>query len=150
MPQKTWIELDTKGIDKAIKKLKSKQLLLETKMKNIIARAAAILEAEIKLQITEMGLVDTGNLRASVHSFTRQKIYSTEGVAATNVEYAPFLEFGTGQRGAKSDHPNVPPKYKHGDSRGIVAYKFMHKAWVKRRAEIISYINTEFRKVVGM
>lgn len=47
--------------------------------------------------------VDTGHLRNSIK--TKSEIIQ-EGVEAqvyTNVEYAPYVEFGTGQRGAESN-----------------------------------------------
>lgn len=149
MPKQHFIQMDMKGVDKTIKELQATQTQIQVKMKQILLRAAMILEAEIKKQITAMGLVDTGNLRASVHSFVRQKFNQKEGVAGTNVDYAPFLEYGTGQRGASSDHPDVPDDYLYGDNKGITAYKFMHKAWVKKRDDIITYVNTEVRKVIA-
>lgn len=149
MPQKKWIDLDIRGDEQAVKKLKSAQANIQGSLKKIMLRAAMILEAEIKKQITEMGLVDTGNLRASVHSFVRTRLNSTEGVAGTTVDYAPFLEFGTGARGETSNHPQVPPYYQYGEHLGIKAYKFMWKSWMNKRDDIVAYVNSEIRKVVN-
>ena len=148
MPQNKIIEVDFHGLDEQIHRFERIRSEIEDSMDRIMLRAASILEAEIKRQITNMGLVDTGTLRASVHSFVRKRFGATEGVAATNMEYAPFLEFGTGRRGAVSGHPAVPPEYAYGDSAGISSYKYMWTAWMNKKDEITAYVNTEIQRLV--
>ena len=43
--------------------------------------------------------VDTGNLRNSI----THEVYGNEGVVGTNVEYAPYVEFGTGLFSSQGD-----------------------------------------------
>ena len=148
MAKQHWVDLDLKGEEKAINGLRNVQANIQVSMKRIMLRCALILEAEIKRQITNMGLVVTGNLRVSVHSFVREKFQTVEGVAGTNVNYAPFLEYGTGARGDASGHPDVPADYQYGDHLGIKAYKFMYRAWMNKRDEIIAYMNAEIRKII--
>lgn len=148
MAQNAWIEVDFKGLDNTIHKLQKIKSDVETDLEVIMLQAAFILEAEVKKQITNMGLVDTGTLRASVFSFVRNKFGFVDGVVATPMEYAPFVEYGTGQRGAESGHPNKPAWYKYGDSPGIQAYKFMHTAWENAKYKIIAYVQREIRKLV--
>ena len=73
MAQNAWIEVDFKGLDDTIHQLQKIKSDVETELEVIMLQAAFILEAETKKQITNMGLVDTGTLRASVFSFVRNK-----------------------------------------------------------------------------
>lgn len=144
----SWIELDFKGLDGQIRKLERIKSKLETDIDRIMLRAVLILEAEVKRLITDLELIDTGALRASVHSFVRNRFGLVEGVVQTPMEYAQFPEFGTGRRGAANPHPDKPAWYQYGDSPGIRAYKFMHTAWENKKETIISYVNTEFGRVI--
>lgn len=56
-------------------------------------------ENNAKFEITALGAVDTGNLRNSI-THTTDDEYAYIG---TNVEYAPYVEFGT------SKHPEERP-----------------------------------------
>lgn len=52
-------------------------------------------EGYAKVNITEVKAVDTGNLRNSItHQVDEQELAVYIG---TNVEYAPYIEFGTGE-----------------------------------------------------
>lgn len=51
--------------------------------------------------------VDTGILRGSIHSDVRNMGSETVGIVGTNLEYAPYQEFGTGIYGP-SGSPIVP------------------------------------------
>jgi phage gpG-like protein len=149
MAKTNWVDVDFYGLDEQIHRLRQVRTQLETEMDRVMLRAALILEAEVKRMITNMKLVDTGALRASVHSFVRNRLTSTEGVVATNMEYAPFLEYGTGQKGQAGNHPDVPADYHYGDSPGIRSYKYMWTAWENKKDEIENYIDVEFRRLVG-
>lgn len=51
-------------------------------------------ENNAKFEITALGAVDTGNLRSSIsHYYTQSQ--GGEVYIGTNVEYAPYVEFGT-------------------------------------------------------
>lgn len=57
--------------------------------------------------------VDTGQLRDSIEPYgdahkAKEQNGTVAGAAGTNVEHGPYIEFGTGQRGAESPSP---PKY---------------------------------------
>jgi hypothetical protein len=56
--------------------------------------------------------VDTGRLRASI-----RPVFYRDGIAAdvgSDVEYAHFMEFGTGPLGASTNKQPLPASYKHG------------------------------------
>lgn len=47
--------------------------------------------------------VDTGNLRNSIKTKSEINADGAEAQVYTNAEYAPYVEFGTGQRGKESN-----------------------------------------------
>lgn len=47
--------------------------------------------------------VDTGHLRNSIKTRSEIKQDGAEAQVYTNLEYAPYVEFGTGQKGAESN-----------------------------------------------
>lgn len=47
--------------------------------------------------------VDTGHLRNSIKTKSETKQDGAEAQVYTNLEYAPYVEFGTGQRGKESN-----------------------------------------------
>lgn len=67
-------------IDKSFAKSKEE-------LQDLIDKAAAVCEAEAKQDCP----VDTGNLRASIHT----EKGDLEDIVGTDVEYAPYVEFGT-------------------------------------------------------
>lgn len=71
----------------------SDEVLLELAKNIIIAMEMVGLQAEnnAKFEISAMGAIDTGNLRNSVSHFTD----GNDVYIGTNVEYAPYVEFGT-------------------------------------------------------
>lgn len=67
-------------LDKSLVKSKSE-------LQGVIDKAAAVCEAEAKQDCP----VDTGNLRGSIHT-TKGDL---EDIVGTDVEYAPYVEYGT-------------------------------------------------------
>lgn len=47
--------------------------------------------------------VDIGNLRNSIKTKSEETLDGAEAQVYTNTEYAPYVEFGTGQRGRESN-----------------------------------------------
>lgn len=47
--------------------------------------------------------VDTGHLRNSIKTKSQTTQDGAEAQISTNLEYAPYVEFGTGQRGSESN-----------------------------------------------
>ena len=47
--------------------------------------------------------VDTGHLRNSIKTKSQTTQDGAEAQVFTNLEYAPYVEFGTGQRGSESN-----------------------------------------------
>lgn len=146
--QNQWMTVEVEGTDEVIRQIQQIKSKIESESERIMLQAAFILESEVKRLITNMKLVDTGTLKASIHSFVRQRFGITESVVGSPMEYAPFTEFGTGQKGSADPHPAKPAWYKYGDGPGIQSYKFMWTAWQNKKDEIYEYIEREYRKLV--
>lgn len=69
----------------------------ETEQKALVALEKIGLKAEAyaKQSLTQQGAVDTGRLRNSVTHNVFQKELAVQ--VGTNVEYSPYIEFGTSQ-----------------------------------------------------
>lgn len=95
--------------------------------------------------------VETGRLRASItHEKLGRGDVGETGVGyavGTNVEYAPFVEFGTGRRGAasalvRSAREAMGGKgYAHGPRIGMPAQPFLFPAFEGRRKDIVDEVS---------
>lgn len=117
------------GHERLIGKLRNLQKVTLANAKQAIQDAALAVMADAK----QLCVVDTGRLRSSI-----QVQFLNNGMAAsvsTNVEYAGFIEFGTGRRGAGTNRQTLPEGYVHGPSAGLTARPFLYPAWEKNRPE---------------
>lgn len=91
-------DVDLEGIDKLDK------LLDMRKIEAAVGKACAVVERAAK----EKAPKDTGELRRSITSEVVTNFNEVEGVVFTPLEYAPYVEFGTGlfaETGGRSDVP---------------------------------------------
>jgi hypothetical protein len=72
--------------------------------RDLVTRTCMEVEAGAKRNLVENGSVVTGNLIGSIEADTD----GFEGEVGTAVTYAPYVEFGTGERGAASEFPGKP------------------------------------------
>lgn len=77
-------------------------------LQQILAQACLIVENQAKRDAP----VDVGTLRNSIKS----EVEGTQGVVGTNLEYAPYVEFGTGLFAAHGDGRQTPWSYQ--DEKG--------------------------------
>lgn len=90
--------------------------------------------------------VNGGTLRNSIMMDTKKKGNTIEGRVFTNVQYAAYVEFGTGQRGNGS-YPYEPKDLKltyHAEWPGQVAQPFMYPALNRHK----KYINKLFKEAM--
>lgn len=64
-------------------------------VKKVVIDATKIVHAQAK----ELAPVDSGNLKGSIHFDVKSKSEGVEGRVYTNLQYAPYVEFGTGKKG---------------------------------------------------
>ena len=120
------IDFGVVGLDKLQKKLNTiKNLEKDPRVDKSLGRGAARMQAAVKM----LTPVDTGNLRNKIFlDHKKQNEWSVE----TNVEYAPYVEFGTGKLG----DPEVPHTSK--------------ESWVYYSEKLRKFITTHGQKPVGM
>ena len=89
------------SIDSLILKLEK---LGDLDVTEALEKACLLVENDAKKKVP----VDTGNLRSSI----THEVNGNEGIVGTNVEYAPYVEFGTGLFSSQGDgRTDVPWRY---------------------------------------
>lgn len=130
-----------KGLDSLLKKLDKlggdvEKVLLKSMQNNI-----KMVQAEAKLLCP----VDTGELRNSIQSKAEKTVTGVKGTVFTNKEYAPYIEFGTGQVGkATNTNTEVDVSYKE-DWGGIPSQPFMYPALRNNKAKVLKAIKEDVK-----
>lgn len=126
------LTVELKGLDKLINEVVDEQALSQA-----LGRACALVERSAK----EKAPKDTGELRRSITS----EIRGNEGVIYTTLEYAPYVEYGTGLFAENGGRTDVPWCYQddkgewHSTS-GMKPQPFMRPALDENREQIIEII----------
>lgn len=81
-----------KNMDRLLKKLVE---ISQVDVKTNMNQATALVHAQAKLLAPD----NYGNLKGSIHMEVKQENELVYGRVYTNLEYAPFVEFGTGIKG---------------------------------------------------
>lgn len=91
--------------------------------------------------------VETGNLRGKITTLAVETDDGVEIRTGTNVDYGPFVEYGTGQRGAAAgvDHPD---DYIYGPKPGMAPRPFLRPAWDEGREAVLEGLVEDLEKVV--
>ena len=126
------VKIDANSLLKRIDKMCS-----ETNISAAIGKACALVEGEAKKKAPK----DTGALRRSISSTVK----GTEGIVFTPLEYAPYVEYGTGLFAEKGGRKNVPWYYKDEEgkwhrSSGQHPHPYMRPALNENREEILRLI----------
>lgn len=81
-----------KNLDRLLSRLNN---IANMELKDKMVQATKVVHAQAKA----LAPVDTGNLAGSIHMEVKEKNKNMEGRVFTNVQYAPYVEFGTGSNG---------------------------------------------------
>lgn len=130
------MNVEVKGVDELIVKLQN--MTDESKIQQQLGLACALVERSAKMKAPK----DTGALRRSITS----KVDGLTGIVFTPLEYAPYVELGTGlfaENGA--GRKDVPWNYQDDkgewhSTRGQKPQPFMRPALNENRTEIIRII----------
>lgn len=96
--------------------------------------------------------VDEGTLRNSIKTKSEITAEGAEAQVFTNIEYAPYVEFGTGSRGAKQDVNGNSISHRS-DWKGQVAQPYLSPAYLHAKnsgeveQEVIKSIQQDIRKL---
>lgn len=131
-------------LQKKLNKLSSNQTYEQA-----LGQAGLIVEAAAIKKVP----VDTGILRSSIA--TSVDINKLEAKVGTNLEYAPYIEYGTGLFASKGGGRNTPWTYQNSKgqwitTQGMRAQPFMGPALNENREKIVKHfaktINKEINK----
>ena len=127
--------IEIEGINKVLKRLE--KLSNTENIEKAMGKACAVVEAAAKQNAPK----DTGALRNSITSKVENKNGYIEGVIFTPLEYAPYVEYGTGLFAESGGRKDVPWNYQddkgewHSTS-GIHPCPFMRSALLDNRNRI--------------
>ena len=126
------VKIDSNSLLKRIDKMCS-----ETNISAAIGKACALVEGEAKKKAPK----DTGALRRSISSTVK----GLEGTVFTPLEYAPYVEYGTGLFAEKGGRKNVPWYYKDEEGKwhitsGQHPHPYMRPALNENREEVLRLI----------
>lgn len=130
------------GLDKLQKKLD--KLSSDKTYHKAIGRAALIVEGAAIRKVP----VDTGLLRGSIA--TQVKSTGIEAHVGTNLDYAPYVEYGTGLFATEGGGRNTPWSYQRSDGSWITtsgqrAQPFLGPALRENRDKVVE----ELRKAIS-
>lgn len=127
--------IDFKGFDELLDRLE--RLESTENVENALGKACALVERAAK----EKAPKDTGELRRSITS----KVENLEGIVFTPLEYAPYIEYGTGLFAEEGGRTDVPWNYQddkgewHSTS-GMHPRPYMRPALDENREDILKII----------
>ena len=135
------MSIEVEGLDGLVERLES--LLDAETLKAAMGRACAVVERSAK----EKAPKGNGELRRSITSEVRQNGGEVEGVVFTPLEYAPYVEFGTGLFAEKGGRKDVPWCYQDDEGEwhstsGMSPQPYMRPALNENR-EVIKRILKE-------
>ena len=129
------------NMEELIEKLK--MLGNPERLNSAIDKACLLVETDAKRQCP----VDDGQLRQSI----THEVEDKEGIVGTNVEYAPYVEFGTGIFASKGNGRQDRWRYKDAEGKwhstvGQKPQPYLEPALKKNRKKIAELIGEEIRK----
>lgn len=110
-------------------------------IENAVEKSCALVEASAKKKAPK----GTGALRRSIESKVDNNGSDIEGLVFTNLEYAPYVEYGTGLFAEKGGRKDVPWKYKDDKGEwhttsGMSPQPYMRPALNENRKKILEMI----------
>lgn len=145
------MSIQIKGLDSLVRKLNKLGGNVQGCMYRGIGKGMTVIEGDAK----DLCPVCNGELRDSINSETRVTENGVKGTCGTNKEYAPHVEYGTGQRGAESPSPPKGPignGYRE-DWAGMSAQPYLYPALMQNKDVVkelcITELNQEIRRLGG-
>lgn len=138
------MSVEIRGKESLDKRLQS--LADVEKYAEALKQATALVEGDAKRKAPK----DTGALRNSIASEVKEQNGETVGIVYTPLEYAPYIEYGTGLFATKGGRANVPWCYKDDDGHwhttsGMKPQPFMHPALNENRNKILKLLKESIK-----
>jgi len=138
-----------KGLDELLATLSGLGGNIKESSRKGLERGAKKIQKNAKL----LAPVDTGQLRNSIKTKSEVTQDGAKAQVYTNVEHAPYVEFGTGQRGAESNIDRPEGISYRADWKGQAAQPYMTPAYLHAKnsdeveQEIIKSVQQDIRKL---
>lgn len=134
-------EIKFDGLDEILAKLD--KISSSANIEQALGQACALVERTAKQKAPK----DTGELRRSITS----KVDGLTGVVFTPLEYAPYVEYGTGLFAESGGRTDVPWNYQDDEGEwhstsGQHPHPFMRPALEENRENIIAILREELTK----
>ena len=132
------VDINIEGLDAVIEKLDN---IADPQQLNVaLGKACALIERSAKQKAPK----GTGELRRSITS----KVENEVGIVFTPLEYAPYVEFGTGLFAEEGGRKDVPWHYQDDEGNwhstsGMKPQPYMRPALNEIREEILRIIKKE-------
>ena len=140
------------GLDELLANLSGLGGNIKQSSKKALERGAKKIQKDAKY-LAPVG--DTGHLRNSIKTKSEETLDGAEAQVYTNLEYAPYVEFGTGQRGSESNIDRPEGVSYKADWKGQAAQPYMTPAYLHAKntgeveREVIKSIEQDIRKLGG-
>lgn len=136
-----------KGLNSLIRKLDALGGNSQKALKAGIRKGTMLVQGDAK-ELAPIG--DSGLLRNSIQTKVEEKNGNITGKVSTNVEYAAYVEFGTGQRGEAAPSPPKSPEnlsYRQ-DWAGMDAQPFLYPAIQQNKVNVKKIVKEELKKEI--
>ena len=141
------LDIDVGGLDEIAESLGATlEEVLPAAMKGV-GKAAQSVSKTARMLVP----VDSGDLQKRIRARAPKIDGDTvEAKVVANTDYAVYVEYGTGERGAESDLPaGMPPATYSTDWNGQTAQPYMYPAYKQNEQKTRDTIADEIRKAVG-
>lgn len=145
--------VEIKGLQGLITKLRALGRDIDTVVDNSLHKSAYGIQKSAVNNIDVAGAVRTGRLRKSI---TVEKLGKCRYAVGTNVEYAPYVEFGTGSKGDPSVAHTAKIKWVYCDAEGKFhtaypqpARPFLRPAFEARKQAVKDALVRDILKAAG-
>lgn len=133
--------IEFQNLDKVLDKIET--LMDVAKIDAALGKACAIVEASAKQKAPK----GDGSLRNSITS----KVDNYEGIVYTPLEYAPYVEYGTGLFAEKGGRTDVPWVYQDDEGEwhstsGMKPHPYMRPALEENRENIVKILKEAITK----
>lgn len=115
-----------------------------------IRKGAMKVQGDAKM-LAPVAPIDGGTLRNSIKADqVKETPTGAQGRVFTNLEYAPYVEFGTGQRGEASPSPPKSPQalYYRQDWAGMAAQPYLYPAAKQNERIVPEIVAAELKKEI--
>ncbi|GGA31738.1 HK97-gp10 family putative phage morphogenesis protein [Psychrobacillus lasiicapitis] len=138
-----------KGLNSLIRKLDALGGNSQKALKTGIRKGTMLVQGDAK-ELAPVAEIDGGLLRGSIQAKVTEKNGDITGKVSTNVEYAAYVEFGTGQRGEGSPSPPKSPEnlnYRQ-DWAGMDAQPYLYPALNQNKERVKAIVKDELKKEI--